>query len=390
VKPDILVVGAGLCGSIVARHFAEQGKSILILEKRNHFAGNLYDFYDENGILIQKYGPHVFRTDKLELFAYIRQFADWFFFNISTMAMIDGQFTPCPFNFKTIDQFWDYKEAQELKAHLNKYYNCEPKVTIVDLINSKDELIREFANFLFEKDYKLYTSKQWGMPAESVDLSILKRVPVRLSYEELFFDSAIQVLPRKGFTSFIKNVLAHKNISVETCVNAAGKLQIKNNHVYFNGDEFDNPIIYTGSIDELQQYQYGVLPYRSLRFEFDYKEAPFYQPAAMCAYPQEKEYTRITEYTQLPFQGNGTIAAFAREYSFQYDPSEDLDPYYPIVNEDSNLLYQKYKEQLDQIPNFFLCGRLAEYKYYYMDQALESAIELCKVIDDQWFNKESY
>jgi UDP-galactopyranose mutase len=386
VKPDILIAGAGLSGSVIARYFAEQGKYVLILEKRGHIAGNLYDFYDENGILVQKYGPHIFQTNKLELFAYVRQFADWFFFNINTLAMIDGQYTPCPFNFKTIDQFYNFENARELKERLHKQYNSASKVTIVELINSEDKLIREFAHFLFEKDYKLYTAKQWGMPAESVDVSILKRVPIRLSYEELFFDSSIQVLPQNGFTKFIENVLANNNIHVETYVNAANRIQTKNNFVYFDGEKFNNPVIYTGPIDELLQYKYGVLPYRSLKFEFDYKEASYYQPAAMCAYPQENGYTRITEYTQLPHQGNGTIAVFAREYPTQHDPHRDTDPYYPIVNEDNYLLYNKYKDQLVQISNFYLCGRLAEYKYYYMDQALESAIKLCKVIDYKWFN----
>ncbi|MCL2866098.1 MAG: UDP-galactopyranose mutase [Lachnospiraceae bacterium] len=381
--PDILVVGAGLCGSVIARHFADLGRQVLILEKRNHIAGNMYDYIDERcgGLLLQKYGPHTFHTKDLRLYEYIKQYSLWDFYKLYSQAMIDGDFTPCPFNFKTIDQYYEPEKAKQLKKCLREYYNDAPFVTVVDLAHSKNGLIREFAAFLFEKDYRPYTSKQWGKPPESIDINVLKRVPVRLSYDAGYFDDIIQVMPRGGFTKFIENILKHKNISIELEMDAIKRIKILNKKVYFDEKVFKNTMVYTGAIDELLAYKHGALPYRSLRFEWEKKNTSSFQPAAVCAYPMAMDYTRITEYTKLPYQGDGSFTVIAKEYSSQYDAKKDMEPYYPMMNDDSLALYEKYVNEIKTVSNLCLCGRLADYKYYNMDQALARALEVCKIVD---------
>lgn len=381
--PDCIVVGCGFVGSVAARHMAERDFKVLVLERRNHIAGNMYDYKRDNGILIHKYGPHTFHTNNKKLYDYVNKFDTWFNYRLKCMVNIDGILTPSPFNFQTIDDFFEPSAAEQIKLSIMTEYKGFTEMPVTNLLTDKNPLIREFAGFLFEKDYRLYTSKQWGIPPEEIDVSVLKRVPVRFSYETGYFNDKYQIMPEHGYTHFFSNLLDHPNISVKLNTDAKKYLRVdtESGKAIFNDAPAEMPIIFTGAVDELLDYKFGILPYRSLRFELKDIPVDSYQPAPIVAYPQEKEFTRITEYKKLPDQkvkGSTTIAV---EYPVQYEPGSGTEQYYPIPTESNQKKYEEYRNALANIKNIFLCGRLAEYKYYNMDQVLERALELCSILD---------
>lgn len=382
---DVLIVGAGFCGSVIARFLAEEmSQKVLVIDRRNHIAGNMYDYTDENGVLVQKYGPHTFHTTKQHLYDYINQYGDWIPYKLTCMAQIDNKFTPSPFNFQTIDDYYTVEKAKELKQAIKDYYGDAEKTTIVEMLENPVSIIQEYAQFLFDKDYSLYTAKQWGISPSEIDVSVLKRVPILFSYKDGYFDDEFQVMPKENFTAFFEDMLNHENITVKLNQEAKSVLEIKDNQTYLYGKPSEIPVIYTGAVDELLQYQYGVLPYRSLRFEYETIEANSYQDAPVVAYPQADDFTRITEYTKLPIQNTNGKTVIAKEYPLQYNPLENTEPYYPILTEESQLAYQQYREVVEQIPNLYCCGRLADFKYYNMDQALERALEICEVLQNDF------
>ena len=375
---DALVIGCGLTGSVIARYLAEkQNKRILIVEKREHIAGNMYDYYQRDGFLVQQYGPHVFHTNKKALFDFMAQYSEWSDFYITCMAQIDGIFTPSPFNFQTIDDFYSENEAAILKSHIKQNFGDADKSTIVELLKSEDEIIRNYAELLYEKDYKPYTAKQWGILPEEIDVSVLNRVPVLFSYKFGYFDDKFQKLPLRGYTAFFRKLLKHQNITVKTGSNALDFLTLKDNKVCMFDQKIDFPIIYTGPADELLNYKYGELPYRSVRFDLRTESVDSYQPTPIVAYPQAKDFTRITEYKKLPCQTNTGKTIVAIEYPQPYIYGK-TEPYYPTLTNHSQKVYLRYYDELKNIPNLFLCGRLADFKYYNMDQALERALAVCE------------
>lgn len=380
---DAIVVGCGISGAVVARFLAEKkGKKVIIVDRRDHIAGNVYDFRDENSILIQQYGPHTFHTNKANVFEYMKRFSGWNEFCLTCMAQINGKFTPSPFNFRTIDDFYTPEKAEELKAHIRAKYGDTEKTTIVEMLSSDDPLIKKYADFLFDNDYSLYTAKQWGISPSEIDVSVLKRVPVLFSYKDGYFDDEFQAMPENGFTEFVSNIIRHENIEVRLNTEALDFLSVVNGKLLLNGEPTDKTVIYTGAVDELLGCKYGVLPYRSLRFEYKTENTDSYQDAAVVAYPQAEGFTRITEYTKLPEQSANGKTVVALEYPQPYE-SGKTEPYYPIPTEQSLTLYEQYRAELAQIPNLHLCGRLADFKYYNMDQALERALEVCDMLDKE-------
>jgi UDP-galactopyranose mutase len=380
---DCIVVGCGFVGSVAARYLAEKNLKVLVLERRNHIAGNMYDYKRDNGILVHKYGPHTFHTNKRKLYDYVCKFGNWFNFKLECMVNIDGIFTPSPFNFQTIDDFFEPDRAEQLKKSIMLEFKDTTEMPITNLLTSENALIREFANFLFEKDYKLYTAKQWGIPPEEIDISVLKRVPVRFSYETGYFNDKYQIMPEHGYTHFFSNMLDHPNISLELNTDARKYLRVDADsmEVLFNNTPVKMPIIYTGAIDELLDNKFGALPYRSLRFELKDIQADSYQNVPIVAYPQAEGFTRITEYKKLPVQNVRRCTTIAVEYPIQHEPGCGTEQYYPIPTERNIERYEKYRSTLADIKNIFLCGRLAEYKYYNMDQVLERALDLCDVLN---------
>lgn len=374
---DYLVIGCGLSGAVIARYLADKHYKVTIWERRDHIGGNMYDYTDEHNFLVQKYGPHIFHTNKKCIFDYICKYEQWNAFDLRCGASWDGKYSPTPFNFCTIDTFYSPEKAQSLKEKLQKAFSGRDTATVVEVLQHEDSEIRGYAEFLFENDYAPYTAKQWGVSPDKIDPSVLKRVPLRFSYQEGYFDDTYQVMPAHSFTKFFENLLDHSNIDIKLGVEALEHLTIQGNQIFIDGVPSAYPVIYTGALDELFGCQYGRLPYRSLRFEWKYSEKDSIQDAPVVAYPQEAGFTRITEYKKLPHQmGHGST--YALEYPLHYQERKNMEPYYPVLTEESQKQYQMYRQLADRIDNLFYCGRLADFKYYNMDQALERALEVCE------------
>lgn len=381
---DYIIVGAGLAGGILARKLAEEhNKKILIVERRDHIAGNTYDFNDKHGVKVQKYGPHVLHTNNDEVYQYIIQFCDPIDYRTKCEAVIDGISTPSPFNFKTVDQFYSEEEATILKAKLLEYYDTKASITVVEMLGAKDDDIREFAKFLFEKDYKLYTAKQWNLQPEEIDPSVLKRVPIVLSYGDTYFYDKYEFMPKDGFVSLYENIISYPGIEISLGVDALEHISIDEDkcEVLYDGEIVN--LVYTGAIDELFGYKFGVLPYRSLHFDFKFEKTDSFQNVAIVAYPQVKGFTRITEYTKMPFQDCNGWTNVVYEYSVKYDKNAEIgnEPYYPVLTEESQKIYELYKVHASNFRNLILCGRLADFKYYNMDQVILRTLELYKTME---------
>lgn len=339
----------------------------------------MYDCVDEHGILVQRYGPHIFHTGNQEVIDYVQQHGEWQDFHLVCGAEIDGITTPTPFNFQTIDDFYSPEDAAELKRRIGAAFPGREFATVVEVLEHPDPMIRGYAEFLFEKDYSLYTAKQWGISPAEIDVSVLKRVPLRFSYADGYFDDPYQAMPKVSYTHFFETLLDHPNISVELEVDALDHLIVSGNQLLFDGKPLTVPCVYTGPLDELFGFNSGPLPYRSLRFEWKHEDIDSKQAAPVVAYPQAEGFTRITEYKKLPIQ-DAPGTTYAVEYSLQYDPDATNEPYYPIPTDSSQAAYDAYAEQAAQIPNLYCCGRLADFKYYNMDQALARALDVAQIV----------
>lgn len=379
---DILVVGCGLTGAVIARELAEHGKKILIWDRRNHIGGNMFDYYDDFGVLVHRYGPHLFHTNNKMLYEYVCRFAQWEAFKLTCGAEIDGICTPVPFNFQTVDDFYPPNHAKLLKQRLLSCFAGRETVSIIDVLNCEDAMVSEYANFLFEKDYRLYSAKQWGVPPETIDQSILERLPLRFSYRNDYFDDTYQVIPKSTYSAFFKALLNHPNIRVELQKEALNHLCISQDglELQMDGEKAKFQVVYTGAVDELFGWRFGELPYRSLRFEWKHEDIESLQNMPVVAYPQAEGYTRIVEYKKMPIQ-NVVGTTYEIEYPLRYHAASGEEPYYPLLTTDSIHLFQRYHDLASRVDGLFCCGRLGDYKYYNMDQALERALEMVLQIE---------
>lgn len=374
---DCLVIGCGLSGAVLARHLAEQGKQVVIWERRDHIGGNMYDYMDSHGVLVQQYGPHIFHTSVQRVWEYMNRFEQWQDYKLVCGAVWDGKYTPTPFNFTTIDTFYPAEEAKALKEKLSAAFQGRETATVVEVLEHPDPDIRGYAEFLFANDYAPYTAKQWGMDPKDIDPSVLKRVPLRFSYDQGYFSDKYEAMPQHSFTRFFENLLDHPNISVQLGVEALEHLKVDGDRLLLDGKELTIPVVYTGALDELFGCVHGKLPYRSLRFEWKHQDVDSLQDAPVVAYPKDPGFTRITEFKKLPKQDvKGTT--YALEYPLPYKEGENMEPYYPVLTDASQKQYALYKEMADKIPNLICCGRLADFKYYNMDQALDRALDICE------------
>ena len=353
---DALIVGCGFSGAVCARVLAEEfGLRVRILEKRNHIAGNMYDEMDENGILVHRYGPHIFHTNSAEAFAYIEPFSDWFFYEHRVLGLIRDELVPIPFNFKSIDTLFAKEKAESLKEKLPAAFPGREKVTVSELVGAEDAELAELGRFVFDYVFKNYTAKQWGTPVETLDSGVINRVPVVLSYDDRYFQDSIQMMPKEGFTALFERLLSHP----------------------FNGI-----CIYTGPADELFDFSYGPLPYRSLHMVFKHHEKTSFQPASVVNYPNDGDFTRITEFKKLTRQKKPGSTTVMYEYPRAYARgSEEAGiPYYAILNDENRALHAKYADLAKKIPGLHLCGRLADYAYYNMDAAILAALRLARSV----------
>ena len=376
---EALVVGCGFAGSVNARVLADHGWKVTVLERRDHIAGNAYDFFDEHGIPVHKYGPHTFHTDDDRLVNFIKRFSEWDDYHLKCGAQIKGKVSPTPFNFTSIDQFWQPDQAGVIKEKLLAAYPGRRKVTILELLESDIAEIKEFAQFLWEEDFRKYTAKQWGIDPKSIDPSVLKRVPVRLGYEEGYFDDRYQLMPRGLYADFFRNMLDHPLIEVVLAHDALNDLKTYAGKILFDGAVVEYPVIYSGPIDEFFGCQSGRLEYRSLRFEFKSEQKSFLNPYPVVAYPDDPQITRIVEFKHMYPALKSDFTAYEVEYPERYEKGRN-EPYYPLLNAENLSLYELYRKKAERIENLFLCGRLAEFRYYNMDQILRRALDVANEI----------
>ena len=384
---NIIVVGAGFSGSIIARRIAEDmNQKVRIIEKRNHIGGNAYDEYDENGILIQKYGPHYLNTNNYNVIKYLKQFADLYPNDAKLLSYIDGEYIQLPFNFKTMQQLVGYENSEILLKKMREYFRGRDRVPIFEILQCEDKDISNYGNLLFEKAFKTYTAKQWGVNPNEIDLSVIDRVPMAMNFDERYLNKDFQYLVKKGFTSIFDNMLDHENIEVIKNTNAMNFIKLEENHrISFNGDQIDL-LIYTGAIDELFGYKYGILPYRSLDIHYDYYDMDSKLPCEIISYPQAEGYTRSTEYKKITLNCDAKKTIVATEYPCEYNPNDPKSniPYYPTLTKESQELYRLYLHEAEKYGNIVLCGRLAEFKYYNMDVCIEHALEKFEKIKKNW------
>lgn len=387
----IIVVGAGFSGSIIARKIAEElNFKVTVVERRSHIGGNAYDEYDEHGILIQKYGPHFLNTNKYYIIKFLEQYAELFPHNAKLLSFIDGKYVRLPFNFQTVQELVGAEKSEGLLNTLRSEFCGRDRVPVLELVNHKNKEISEYGNLLFEKAYKTYTAKMWGIGVDKIDKYVLERVPMAMSYDERYLNKDFQYLPKKGFTEIFKNMLAHSNIEVLLNENALDHIGFddKTNSVLYDGEKAD-ALIFTGPVDELFGFKYGSLPYRSLDIKYRYSNKESLLPSEIVSYPQADGYTRETEYRKIMFDDrNASGSVVAAEYPLQYNKDAQVGniPYYPVVTEESSRIYSKYLGEVKKYNNIFLCGRLAEFKYYNMDICIEHALSYFENIKEYLLN----
>lgn len=381
-KYDIWIAGAGYAGAVSARALAEKGKKVLVLERRDHIGGNAYDCLDGHGVLIHKYGPHIFHTNNRAVFDFLSRFTEWRRYQHRVIANVprdnpevvpahkktDGRFFfPVPFNLDSLKNAFGEREGGRLGEKLLAAYPAQSQVTILELRQNPDPEVAAIADYVYEHVFVHYTMKQWGQKPEEIDPSTTARVPVRLSRDDRYFQDAYQGMPLEGYTKMFERMLDHPNIEVRLGVDARPILK-----------EAGGPVIYTGQVDELFGFQFGPLPYRTLDFRFETLPQDAFQTHGTVNYTVDQDFTRITEFKHLTGQELPGVTTIVKEYSRPYTGDPGEIPYYAIINPENNALYAKYKAEADKKPNLYLLGRLAEYKYYNMDAIAARALELAE------------
>jgi len=359
---DYLIVGAGFAGSVMAERLAsQQNARVLLIDKRNHIGGNAFDHYDDAGILVHRYGPHIFHCNSAEIFKYLSRFTSWRPYQHRVLASVDGQLVPLPINLDTVNKLYGLNlSSAELPAWLDQV--AEPRNPV---LTAEDAVVSKVGTDLYHKFFRGYTRKQWGMDASELDAQVTARIPTRTNRDDRYFTDKYQVMPLHGYTRMFERMLAHPNISV-----------------MLNTDFRDirewvpfRELIYTGPIDAFFDYRFGKLPYRSLEFRFETLPTAQYQPVGTVNFPNDYDYTRITEFKHLTGQQHHHTTIVS-EY-----PRADGDPYYPVPRSDNQARFKEYQALAETLADVHFVGRLASYRYYNMDQVVGQALALFKKLE---------
>ena len=358
---DYLIVGAGFAGSVLAERLARVcDKTVLLVDRRNHVGGNAYDHYNDYGILVHKYGPHIFHTNSREVFEYLSQFTEWRPYEHHVLASVDGQLLPLPINLDTLNRLYGLSmnsfQAQEFLASVAEKRE--------EIRTSEDVVVSKIGRELYQKFFRNYTRKQWDMDPSELDAAVAARVPVRTNRDNRYFTDTYQAMPLRGFARMFENMLDHSNIKILLNTNYR---EIQQRIPYRH-------LIYTGPVDEFFDFRFGKLPYRSLEFKHETVNRPVYQPEAVINYPNEHSYTRVTEFKYLTGQEHARTSIV---YEF---PQAAGDPYYPVPRPENFEIYKRYKALADTSARVHFVGRLATYKYYNMDQVTAQALTTFKQI----------
>ncbi|HJQ34298.1 MAG TPA: UDP-galactopyranose mutase [Pyrinomonadaceae bacterium] len=352
---DYLIVGAGFAGSVIAERLASvAGKKVLVIDRRNHVGGNAYDHYNDDGLLVHRYGPHIFHTNSREVFEYLSQFTEWRQYQHRVLACVDGMLLPIPINLDTINKLYGLSlNSFEVEKFLESKAEKRER-----LRTSEDVVVSKVGRDLYEKFFRNYTRKQWGLDPSELDASVTARVPTRTNRDDRYFTDTYQAMPKHGFTRMFERMLDHPNIKVMLNVDYREIERIVPH----------KELVFTGPVDEFFDYRFGKLPYRSLEFKHETLDAEVHQPAPVVNYPNDFLYTRVTEFKYLTGQEHKKTAVV-----YEY-PRAEGDPYYPVPRPENAELYQKYKALADETKGVHFVGRLATYRYYNMDQVVAQAL----------------
>ena len=359
-----LIVGAGLSGSVLANLIATKlNEKVLLIDKRDEVGGNIFDYKDkESNITIHKYGPHIFHTNNKDVWDFLSKYTKWNYFFFKPNIVIEGKLVSNPFTLTTIYELFSEKLANKFEEKLIANYGYSSKIPILKLKENDDKDLRFLAHYIYENVFKNYTIKQWGLKPEEIDSSVTARVPIYISYDNRYFQDKYQAIPLNGYTKMIENILNHPNIEVR--LNTDFKEITK---------KFDRTF-YSGSIDEYFNYSLGELPYRSLKFDIQTIDKEYYQKAAVTNYPNNYDFTRITEHKYfLDEKSSKTTITFEYPQKFEQNKNER---YYPIANPKNQELYEKYLQEAKKTKGLYFIGRLGQYKYYNMDLAIEKIFDL--------------
>ncbi len=367
-KYQNLIVGAGISGAVLARLLAENGQSVLVIDRRNHIGGNCYDFCDKNGINVHKYGPHIFRTDNEDVWQFLSRFTAWHKYNHKVRAVIDGKEIPIPFNFNSIDILFDKQKAENIKSKLVTVYGENKKVPVLELKKSSDKELQKLGVYVYEKVFYNYTLKQWALKPEDLSSEAMSRVPVYTSYRDGYFTEKYQAIPLNGYTKMFENILNHPNI----------KVMLNTDFKNLQNIRYDR-LFYGGAIDEFFDYKFGALPYRSLDFNFKTIPQKQFQNVAVVNYTGQEPYTRITEFKHFLNQ-ESSATTIAYEYPCVFEKNKN-ERYYPVPTKENEILYQKYLSFADTKKNIYFIGRLGDYKFYSMQSAVLAIFILFKKLN---------
>ncbi|WP_373063284.1 UDP-galactopyranose mutase [Gemmatimonas sp.] len=358
MKYDYLIVGAGFAGSVAAERLAAvYDKKVLVVDRRPHVGGNAYDTLNEHGVLIHQYGPHIFHTNSQQVVSYLSQFTGWRPYVHRVLTSVNGQLLPMPVNRDTINRLYGTNMTE---PEVIRYLESVAE-SVAEVRTSEDVVVSKVGRDLYEKFFRNYTRKQWGLDPSELDASVIARVPIRTNTDDRYFTDDFQAMPDAGYTALFKRMLAHPNISVSLDTDYRDVATV----VEYSG------LIFTGPIDEFFDYRYGPLEYRSLRFRYETVRADRALPAAVINYPNEHDYTRVTEFKQLTSQVH-------RDSTLVYEyPCADGDPYYPVPRPANRERFLRYRSMAEQSHHTYFTGRLGTYRYYNMDQVVAQSLTLC-------------